>query len=208
MKNRANSRRARRRPIKKASDRPLSPAAAPRPFAIVGIGASAGGLEALAQFLGNVQADSGLAFVVIQHLDPTLKGMMPELLQRTTAMKVVQVKDGLLVRPGCVYVIPPNKDMSILHGKLHLLEPVAPRGLRLPIDFFFRSLAEDQREFGVGVILSGMGSDGTLGLKAIKESGGVVMVQEPASAKFDAMPSSAIEAGIADFVAPAEELSS
>jgi chemotaxis methyl-accepting protein methylase/PAS domain-containing protein len=208
MKNRANSRRARRRPLKKASGRLLSPTAARRPFAIVGIGASAGGLEALAQFLGNVQADSGLAFVVIQHLDPTLKGMMPELLQRTTAMKVVQVKDGLPVRPGCVYVIPPNKDMSILHGKLHLLEPVAPRGLRLPIDFFFRSLAEDQREFGVGVILSGMGSDGTLGLKAIKENGGVVMVQEPASAKFDAMPSSAIGAGLADFVAPAEELSS
>ncbi len=208
MKNRANSRQARRRPVKKASDRPLSPAAARRPFAIVGIGASAGGLEALAQFLGNVQADSRLAFVVIQHLDPTLKGMMPELLQRTTAMKVVQVKDGMLVRPGYVYVIPPNKDMSILHGRLHLLEPVAPRGLRLPIDFFFRSLAEDQREFGVGVILSGMGSDGTLGLKAIKESGGVVMVQEPASAKFDAMPSSAIGAGLADFVAPADELSS
>jgi two-component system CheB/CheR fusion protein len=164
-------------------------------------------LEALAQFLGNVQADSRLAFVVVQHLDPTLKGMMPELLQRATAMKVVQVKDGMTVRPGCVYVIPPNKDMSILHGKLHLLEPVAPRGLRLPIDFFFRSLAEDQREFGVGVILSGMGSDGTLGLKAIKESGGIVMVQEPASAKFDAMPSSAIGAGLADFVAPAEELS-
>ena len=177
------------------------------PFAIVGVGASAGGLEALAQFLGNVQADSRLAFVIIQHLDPTLKGMMPELLQRTTTMKVVQVKDGVIVRPGCVYVIPPNKDMSILHGKLHLLDPVAPRGLRLPIDFFFRSLAEDQREFGVGVILSGMGSDGTLGLKAIKESGGVVMVQEPASAKFDAMPSSAIGAGLADFVAPAEELS-
>ncbi len=110
-----------------------------------------GRIEALAQFLGNVQADSRLAFVVIQHLDPTLKGMMPELLQRTTSMKVLQVKDGLLVRPGCVYVIPPNKDMSILHGKLHLLEPVAPRGLRLPIDFFFRSLAEDQREFGVWV---------------------------------------------------------
>jgi two-component system CheB/CheR fusion protein len=173
----------------------------------VGVGASAGGLEALAQFLGNVQEDCGLAFVIIQHLDPTLKGMMPELLQRTTAIKVVQVKDGMTVRPGCVYVIPPNKDMSILHGRLHLLEPVAPRGLRLPIDFFFRSLAEDQREFGVGVILSGMGSDGTLGLKAIKESGGIVMVQEPASAKFDAMPSSAIGAGLADFVAPADELS-
>ena len=147
-----------------------------------------------------------MAFVVIQHLDPTLKGMMPELLQRVTTMKVVQVKDGSKVRPGCVYVIPPNKDMSILHGRLHLLDPVAPRGLRLPIDFFFRSLAEDQHELAIGVILSGMGSDGTLGIKAIKEYAGLVLVQEPASAKFDGMPRSAIEAGLADFVAPAEEL--
>jgi two-component system CheB/CheR fusion protein len=172
----------------------------------VGIGASAGGLEALTQFLSNARADSGIAYVVIQHLDPTLKGMMPELLQRVTAMQVVQVKDNSKVRPGFVYVIPPNKDMSILHGRLHLLEPVAPRGLRLPIDFFFRSLAEDQHELGIGVILSGMGSDGTLGLKAIKESAGLVLVQEPASAKFDGMPRSVIEAGLADFVAPAEEL--
>jgi two-component system CheB/CheR fusion protein len=208
MKNRANLGRAKRRLVRAASERLLSSPAKANPFVVVGIGASAGGLEALAQFLGNVQADSRLAFVVIQHLDPTLKGMLPELLQRATIMKVVQVKDGQMVRPGCVYVIPPNKDMSILHGKLHLLQPVAPRGLRLPIDFFFRSLAEDQRELGVGVILSGMGSDGTLGVKAIKENGGVVMVQDPASAKFDAMPQSAIEAGLADFVAAAEELPS
>jgi len=185
----------------------LSSRAADRPFAIVGIGASAGGLEALTQFLSNAQANSGgMAYVVIQHLDPTIKGMMPELLQRATAMKVEQVKDGSTIRPGCVYVIPPNKDMSILHGRLHLLEPVAPRGMRLPIDIFFRSLAEDQHELGIGVILSGMGSDGTLGLKAIKENAGLVLVQEPASAKFDAMPRSAIEAGLADFVAPADEL--
>ncbi len=206
MNNRANLSRAKRRLVNAASVRARSSPAADRMLTIVGIGASAGGLEALAQFLGNVPPDSRLAFVVIQHLDPTLKGMMPELLQRATLMKVVQVKDGTLVRPGCVYVIPPNKDMSILHGKLHLLDPVAPRGLRLPIDFFFRSLAEDHREHAVGVILSGMGSDGTLGLKAIKENGGVVMVQEPTSAKFDAMPRSAIEAGLADFVANAEEL--
>ncbi len=160
----------------------------------------------MTQFLSNAQAERDMAYVVIQHLDPTLKGMMPELLQRVTAMKVVQVKDGLVVQPGCVYVIPPNKDMSILHGKLHLLDPVAPRGLRLPIDFFFRSLAEDQHELGVGIILSGMGSDGTLGLKAIKEYAGLVLVQEPSSAKFDGMPRSAIEAGLADFVATAEEL--
>ena len=147
-----------------------------------------------------------MAFVIVQHLDPTRKGIMPELLQRTTGMKVIQVKDRTLVQPNCVYVIPPNKDMSILHGVLHLLEPTAPRGLRLPIDFFLRSLAQDQQEHSIGVILSGMGSDGTLGLRAIKEKGGVVLVQEPATAKFDGMPRSAIDAGLADIVAPADDL--
>ncbi|MEY4385932.1 MAG: protein glutamate methylesterase CheB and methyltransferase CheR [Verrucomicrobiota bacterium] len=175
-------------------------------FPIVGIGASAGGLEALEQFLGSVPAASGMAFVIVQHLDPTHKGIMSELLQRSTSMKVVQVKDRIKVRPDCVYVIPPNKDMSILHGVLHLLAPAAPRGLRLPIDFFLRSLAMDQEEHSVGVILSGMGSDGTLGLRAIKEKAGVVLVQEPDTAKFDGMPRSAIDAGLADIVAPASEL--
>ena len=175
-------------------------------FPIVGIGASAGGLEALELFLKHVPAGSGMAFVIVQHLDPTHKGIMVELLQRTTPMPVVQVKDRLKVEPDRVYVIPPNKDMSILHGVLHLLDPAAPRGLRLPIDFFFRSLADDRQDRSIGVILSGMGSDGTLGLRAIKEKAGVVFVQAPASAKFDGMPRSAIDAGLADVVAPAEEL--
>ena len=175
-------------------------------FPIVGIGASAGGLEALERFLGHVPAGSGMAFVIIQHLDPTHKGIMPELLQRATGMKVLQVKDRTKVRPDCVYVIPPNKDMSILHGVLHLLEPVAPRGLRLPIDFFLRSLAQDRQEHSIGVILSGMGSDGTLGLRAIKEKAGVALVQDPATAKFDAMPRSAVDAGLADIVARVDEL--
>ncbi len=175
-------------------------------FPIVGIGASAGGLEALEQFLKQVPKSSGMAFVVVQHLDPTHKGIMSQLLQRSTAMRVVLVRDRTPVEPDCVYVIPPNKDMSILHGVLHLLAPVAPRGLRLPIDFFFRALAQDQHEHCVGVILSGMGSDGTLGLRAIKEKAGVVLVQEPADAKFNSMPRSAIAAGLADIVAPAAEL--
>jgi two-component system CheB/CheR fusion protein len=173
---------------------------------IVGIGASAGGLEALELFLRQVPPDSGLAFVIVQHLDPTHQGIMPELLQRVTAMQVFQVKDRMKVEPNCVYVIPPNKDMSILHGLLYLFEPAAPRGLRLPIDFFFRSLAEDRQAGSIGVILSGMGSDGTLGLKAIKEKAGLVLVQEPASARFDSMPRSAIGADLADIVAPVEEL--
>ena len=175
-------------------------------FPIVGVGASAGGLEALEEFLGGVPEDSGMAFVIIQHLDPTHQGIMAELLQRGTKMKVSQVKDRTKVQPNCVYVIPPNKDMSLLRGALHLLHPVAPRGLRLPIDFFFRSLAAEMHEKAVGVILSGMGTDGTLGLRDIKEAAGVVLVQEPATAKFDGMPRNAIEAGLADFVAPAREL--
>lgn len=147
-----------------------------------------------------------MAFIIVQHLDPTHKGILPELLQRTTGMAVFQARDRMRVKPDCIYVIPPNKDMSILHGVLHLFEPTAPRGLRLPIDFFLRSLAEDQQERSIGVILSGMGSDGTMGLRAIKENAGVVLVQEPSSARFDSMPRSAIDAGLADLVAPAEEL--
>jgi two-component system, chemotaxis family, CheB/CheR fusion protein len=175
-------------------------------FPIVGIGASAGGLEALELFLKHVPEDSGMAFVIVQHLDPTHKGILVELLQRVTRMPVVQVRDRHKLAPGHVYVIPPNRDMSILHGLLHLLEPAAPRGMRLPIDFFFRSLADDCRSRSIGVILSGMGSDGTLGLRAIKEKAGAAFVQAPASAKFDGMPRSAIDAGLADVVAPADEL--
>ncbi|MGZ4960738.1 MAG: chemotaxis protein CheB [Methylomonas sp.] len=173
---------------------------------IIGIGASAGGLEALEQFLTHVPATSGAAFVVIQHLDPTHQGILPELLQRATPMKVAQVRDGVKVKQDCVYVIPSNKDLSILHGKLHLLDPAEPRGLRLPIDAFFRALADDQHERAIGVILSGMGSDGTLGLRAIKENAGLALVQQPESAKFDGMPRSAIDAGLADIVAPPEAL--
>jgi two-component system CheB/CheR fusion protein len=175
-------------------------------FPIVGIGASAGGLEALEQFFANMPMDRGMAFVVIQHLDPTRVGIMPELLQRITPMKVFQAGDSLKVKPNCIYVIPSNKSMSILNGALHLFEPVETRGLRLPIDIFFRSLADDQLDKSVGVILSGMGSDGSLGLKAIKEKNGIVLVQSPDSAKFDGMPRSATEAVIADIVAPVEEL--
>jgi two-component system CheB/CheR fusion protein len=205
MKKKSSASRRLKRPAKVVNrESSVSPASAA--FPIVGIGASAGGLEALEQFLGHVPAGSGMAFVIVQHLDPTRKGIMSELLQRATRMKVVQVRDRTPVRPDCVYVIPPNKDMSILHGVLHLLKPAATRGLRLPIDFFLRSLAQDRQEHSVGVILSGMGSDGTLGLRAIKEKAGVVLVQEPATAKFDSMPRSAIDAGLADIVAAADEL--
>ena len=175
-------------------------------FYIVGIGASAGGLEALELFFGNMPAMSNMAFVVIQHLDPTHVGIMPELLQRITTMKVLQATDRQKVKPNCVYVIPPNKSLSILNGALYLFDPLEIRGLRLPIDTFFRSLAEDQKEKSIGIILSGMGSDGSLGIKAIREKNGLILVQEPESAKFDGMPVSATQAVVADIIAPAEKL--
>jgi len=175
-------------------------------FPIVGIGTSAGGLEALEQFFSNMPINSGMAFVVIQHLDPTHKGLLRELIQRITEMPVFTVTDRLKVKPNCVYVIPPNSSMSILNGVLHLFEPVEVRGLRLPVDLFLRSLADDQQEKSIGIILSGMGSDGSAGLRAIKEKSGLVLVQDPASAKFDGMPRSAIESVLVDIVAPANEL--
>ena len=175
-------------------------------FAVVGLGASAGGLEALERFLAHVPASCGMAFVVVQHLDPTHPDLLVELLQRATPMPVLQVTDGLKLQPGQVHVIPPNRDLSLHRGRLHLLEPVAPRGLRLPIDFFFRSLALDRGNLAVGVVLSGMGSDGALGLRAIKDAGGLAFAQSPATAKFDGMPACALEAGLADAVGAPEEL--
>ena len=175
-------------------------------FPIVGIGASAGGLEAIELFLKNVPENSGMAYIVVQHLDPTHKGMLPELLQRVSKMKVFQVKDRMVVRPNCVYVIPPNKNMSIITGVLHLFQPIQARGQRLPIDIFLQSLADDRKELSVGLILSGMGSDGSLGLRAIKEKNGIVMVQDPESAKFDSMPRNAINSVPMDIVASPNEL--
>ena len=177
-------------------------------FPIVGIGTSAGGLEALELFLRHVPAECGMAFVVIQHLSPTHVGNLPELLQRSTTMKVSQVDKTTRVQPDHVYVIPPNKDMSISKRALSLQNPETEtkHGLRLPIDSFFHSLAEDAAELSIGVILSGMGSDGSKGLCAIKEQGGLTLAQEPSSAKFGSMPKSAIDAGLVDIIAPAEEL--
>ena len=150
--------------------------------------------------------DNGMAFVVIQHLDSHYISILPELLQRTTPMKVFQANDQIIVTPYCVYVIPPNKNMSLLKGKLHLSAQIKPRGLNLPIDIFFRSMADDRQEKSIGIILSGMGSDGSLCMIAIKEKNGTAIVQHPASAKFDSMPRWAIEAIVADIVAPADEL--
>ncbi len=159
-------------------------------FPIVGIGASAGGLESFEQFFAHmpVTTESGMAIVLVQHLDPTHKSILSDLVKQYTRMQVYEVEDGMAVEPNCAYIIPPNKDMALLHEKLHLMEPVAPRGLRLPIDFFFRSLAQDQRERAICIVLSGTGTDGTLGLKAIKEMGGWLWLKTPSRPRTMACP--------------------
>jgi two-component system CheB/CheR fusion protein len=175
-------------------------------FYIVGIGASAGGLEAFEEFFTHMPADSGMAFVLIPHLAPSHKSIMVDLLKRYTKMEIFEVKDGIEVKPNCVYVIPPNKDMSILHRKLQLLQPIESKGIRHPIDFFFRSLAADKGEKAICIILSGTGTEGTLGLKDIKGEGGLVLVQEPKTSRYEGMPSSAVATGLADYVLPAKKM--
>ncbi|MGO4376799.1 chemotaxis protein CheB [Pseudoduganella sp. RAF19] len=172
-----------------------------RPTHIVGIGASAGGLDAITEFLAAVPERSGLAYIVVQHQDPLRKGLLPELLQRVTPMSVAEIRDRMPIEPDCVYVIPPNSDLAFADGMLALLHPSNQPGHRYPIDTFFRALAEEKRAHAAGVVFSGMGTDGTAGLRHIQEAGGVTLVQAPESAKFDAMPRSAIEAGVADVVA-------
>ena len=175
-------------------------------FLIVGMGASAGGLEAFKEFFESMPDAPGMAFVLVQHLDPTHKSLMVSLLKNHTKMTVTQVKDNTKVVPNHVYVIPPNKDMAILNGKLHLMDPTAARGFRKPIDYFLRSLAQDQTDRAVGIILSGTGTEGTLSLKDIKGKGGLSIVQDPTTAKYDGMPKSAIAAGVEDFILPVKDM--
>ena len=182
------------------------PQAAVAAFPIVGIGASAGGLEAFEQFFRACPADTGMAFVLVPHLDPGHESLLTEILQRATTMPVAQVLDQTRVEPDCVYVIPPNREMSILNRVLQLSMPELARGQRMPIDAFLRSLAEDQAERAIGVILSGTATDGTLGLRAILGAGGICMVQEPSTAKYDGMPQSAIAAGYATHILPVEKM--
>ena len=187
-----------------------SPADPPPPasFPIVGIGASAGGLAAFEAFFSGMPAetDPGMAFVLVQHLDPNHKSILTDLIRRYTRMQVFEVEDGMVVQPNCAYIIPPNRDMAFLNGSLQLLEPASPRGQRLPIDFFFRSLAQDQRERALCIVLSGTGSDGTLGVRAIKGEGGMVMVQNSASTEYDGMPRSALATGLVDYELPPSEM--
>lgn len=176
------------------------------PAFIVGVGASAGGLDALGKFFGALPAHNGLAYVVIQHLSPDHKSFMVELLSRKSAMRVVQAEDGQLLEADRVYLLPPRKLLRIVHGRVSLADSSPDRGLQLPIDLCLRSLADDQKGRAIGVVLSGTGGDGTLGVRAIKDAGGMVMVQSADSAEFDGMPRSAIATGLADFIAAPEEL--
>lgn len=177
-------------------------------FPVVGIGASAGGLAAFEAFFSGMPADTdpGMAFVLVQHLAPDHKSILTDLIRRYTRMQVFEVEDGMTVKPNCAYIIPPNRDMAFLNGTLQLMEPSAPRGQRLPIDFFFRSLAQDQRERAICIVLSGTGSDGTAGVRAIKGEGGMVMAQNPASTEYDGMPRSAIATGLVDYELPPAEM--
>ena len=181
------------------------PAATPS-FPIVGIGASAGGLEAFDQFFTHMPPDTGMAFVLIQHLDPKHKSILSELVRRYTRMPVREVEDGMSVEPNSVYVIPPNRNMAILHRKLHLLEQSDISGLRTPIDFFFRSLAEDLKDKAICIVLSGTGTEGAMGLRAVKGEGGMAMAQDAESAKYDGMPRSAIGTGLVDYILPPEKM--
>ena len=204
---RPKGRTVRREPRKQ---NPAGPSTAQAPEAnfpvVVGMGASAGGLEAFTRFFRTMPADSGMAFVVIQHLDPTHESLTAELLGKHTKMPVRQVAGDTAVERDHVYVIPPNRDLGIGQGVLRLTPPPARRATRMPIDFFFRTLAEDQQERAIGIVLSGSGTDGTLGLKEIKTVGGMALVQDPTTAQHDGMPRSAIAADAADHVLTVEKM--
>ena len=175
-------------------------------FPIVGMGASAGGLEALEAFFSHMPPDSGIGFVIIQHLSPTYKSIMGSLLAKNTQMEVLEIEDGMKIKPDHVYLNPPNKNVAIINGDLQLMDPVKTGGINLPIDSFFKSMSEEMGEKAICIILSGTATDGTLGLKAVKGEGGLVMVQDPNSAKYDGMPRSAIATGIVDFILPVEKI--
>ena len=175
-------------------------------FPVVGIGASAGGLEAFTQLLAHLPDETGMAFVLVQHLDPTHESQLADLLSKATRLPVTEVTDGMAVEPDHVYVIPPNTNMTIAKGVLRLTPRGDARSQHLPLDFFFRSLAEDRQSRAIGVILSGTGSDGSLGLAEIKAVGGITFAQDEKSAKYPAMPLNAVSSGCVDFVLPPDEI--
>ena len=175
-------------------------------FPVVGIGASAGGLEAFEAFFKAMPEDSNIAFTLVAHLDPSHTSILPEIIQRKTRMKVSQIVDNTKIVANQVFIIPPNKDLALLNGTMQLLEVRKPRGINLPIDLFFRSLAQDQGQNAIAIILSGTGTDGTMGIRAIKGEAGMVMAQDPESAKYDGMPRNAIASGLVDYVLPPDRM--
>ena len=200
--------RSRSKPPSEQSSAPTrarQPNSRPR-FPIVGIGASAGGLQALRRFFDRIPEQPGIAFVVVQHLDPDRKSETAELLRPHCPLPVVQLSDKQPVEADRVYVIPPNRELTIRRGVLRLTEPADRRGFRTPIDGFLRSLADDQNEWAVAIILTGTGADGTLGVKAVKAAGGLTMAQDPDTAEYDGMPRSAVATGLVDFVLPVHDL--
>ncbi len=174
---------------------------------VVAMGASAGGLQAFEEFFTNMPSDSGMAFAIVQHMDPSRKSMLPELIQRYTEMKVHQVEDGMELRANHVFIIPPNRVMTIMNGRLFLSQEPG-RHPQAPIDAFFRSLADDRKDKAIGIVLSGTGSEGSVGLREIKGKGGMVMIQDPESATHAGMPQNALRTGLQDYVLRPEEMPS
>ncbi|MCL1472536.1 chemotaxis protein CheB [Argonema antarcticum] len=177
-----------------------------RSYPIVCIGASAGGLEAFTQLLGSLEIDTGMAFVLIQHLDPNHKSLLSEILSQSTEMPVRQIEDGMAVEPNCVYIIPPNKKMIIIRGILKLMPREKIEGKYMPIDAFLQSLAKERGNKAIAVILSGMDGDGTLGVEAIKAEGGITFAQCEETARYDSMPNTAVASGHVDFILPPQEI--
>ena len=175
---------------------------------LIAVGASAGGLEALKAFFSNLPDNDQNSYIVIQHLSPDYKSMMGELLAKTAKLPIEQITDNSEVEPSKIYLIPPVNNLTIENGILHLSEKPKNQKLNLPIDLFLDSLADYKKDRAIAVILSGTGSDGTRGVKAIKEADGMVMVQDPEQAKFDGMPKSAINSGMVDYILPVEEMGS
>ena len=205
----SNSRRNQATAGSSASDhRPLArgPPHHSDDFAVVGIGASAGGLDACRKLLAALPADNGMAFILVQHLDPTHESMMVDLLSSHTSMLVLQATEGMPIERDHLYTIPPGAYLSVVDGLLHLSEPKARHGARLPFDFLLHSLAADRGAIAACVILSGTGADGSLGLKAVKENGGLVIAQDPDEADYAGMPRSAIMTGAVDLVLPVADI--
>ncbi len=178
----------------------------PNGFPIVGIVASAGGLDAFKKFFRELPADGGMAFVLVPHLDPSHESLMVELLGKLTSMPVVEARQGMIVEVNCVYIIPPRNFLAISNGRLQLSEPPKERSWQTSIDFFLRSLAQDQQERAIGIVLSGTGSHGALGVREIKLAGGMTMAQQPDTAEYDQMPTNAIATGQIDCVMPPEQM--